>query len=133
MSFLLSLLLLTNIHSPQEFSFIIEVEEDPHEFAEQIEVYHPQVEILAIYDTIFNGVAIKTDQRNLEQIKRRTPIKQSYSAQTYHTQNNQENINQSIPFLIPEAMPYSGKGVKVGVIDTGVDYQRPPTELSGWL
>ncbi|SHM62264.1 S8 family serine peptidase [Gracilibacillus kekensis] len=125
MSFLLSLLLLTSIHTPQEASYIIEVEEDPHVFAEQLRTYHPQVEILAIYDTIFNGVAIKAKQRELEQINRRTEITQTYPTQTYKTQSRQENINHSIPFLIPETLPYTGKGVKVGVIDTGIDHSHP--------
>ncbi|WP_058308701.1 S8 family serine peptidase [Gracilibacillus massiliensis] len=130
MSFLLSLLLLTSIHTPQESSYIIEVEENPHVFAEQIRTYHPQVEILAIYDTIFNGVAIKANQRNLEQINRRTDIKQTYPTQTYRTQKQAENINNSIPFLIPETLPYTGEGVKVGVIDTGIDFSHPDLQAN---
>ncbi|SFM16463.1 minor extracellular serine protease Vpr [Gracilibacillus orientalis] len=126
MSLILSLFLFTAASAvPTEYSFIIEVEDDPHEFAEEIETYHPNVEILAVYDTIFNGVAIKTDQHNLEKIKRRTNFQQTYSVQEYQTQIKQPNINESIPFLIPEQLPYTGKGVKVGIVDTGIDYTHP--------
>ncbi|MGP4038893.1 S8 family serine peptidase [Gracilibacillus sp. D59] len=130
MSFFLSLFLFTAAAIPTEYSLIIEVEGNPHEFAEEIETYHPNVEILAVYDTIFNGVAIKTDQRNLEQIKRRTNFQQTYSVQKYQTQTTQTNINASIPFLIPEPLPYTGKGVKVGVIDTGIDYNHSDLQNS---
>ncbi|WP_066188096.1 S8 family serine peptidase [Gracilibacillus timonensis] len=122
MSFLLSLMLFTG---SEDYSLIIEVENDPHDAAEQIETYYPQIDILAVYDTIFNGVAIKTDQRNLKKLERRSFIKKSYPVQTYQTQTVTSNINESIPFLIPDDLPYSGKGVKVGVIDTGIDYSHP--------
>nr|WP_269435842.1 S8 family serine peptidase [Gracilibacillus suaedae] len=123
---ILSLFLFTSaIAGSTEYSFIIEVEGDPHQFAEEIETYHPNVEILAVYDTIFNGVAIKTDQRNLERIKRRTNFQQTYSVQEYQTQIAETNINESVPFLIPEPLPFTGKGVKVGIVDTGIDYTHP--------
>ncbi|WP_208590733.1 S8 family serine peptidase [Gracilibacillus suaedae] len=126
MSLILSLFLFTSaIAGSTEYSFIIEVEGDPHQFAEEIETYHPNVEILAVYDTIFNGVAIKTDQRNLERIKRRTNFQQTYSVQEYQTQIAETNINESVPFLIPEPLPFTGKGVKVGIVDTGIDYTHP--------
>lgn len=125
-SFILSLFLFTaTVTDPTEYSFIIEVEDDPHEFAEEIETYHSNVEILAVYDTIFNGIAIKTDQRNLDRIKRRNNFRQTYSVQEYQTQLTQTNINESIPFLIPDPLPYTGKGVKVGIVDTGIDYTHP--------
>ncbi|MFD2655757.1 S8 family serine peptidase [Gracilibacillus thailandensis] len=131
MSFILSFLLFTAAAiDSTESSFIIEVEGDPHEFAEEIETYHPHVEILAVYDTIFNGVAIKTDQRNLERIKRRTNFQQTYSVQEYHTQITETNINESVPFLIPEPLPYTGKGVKVGIVDTGIDYTHPDLQAN---
>ncbi|QGH37088.1 S8 family serine peptidase [Gracilibacillus salitolerans] len=115
---------------PTEYSFIIEVEGDPNEFAEEIETYHHNVEILAIYDTIFNGVAIKTDQHNLEKIKRRTNFQQTYSVQEYQTQLSQTNINESVPFLIPEPLSFTGKGVKVGIVDTGIDYTHPDLQVN---
>ncbi|WP_228552299.1 S8 family serine peptidase [Gracilibacillus salitolerans] len=131
MSLILSLFLFTSaIVDPTEYSFIIEVEGDPNEFAEEIETYHHNVEILAIYDTIFNGVAIKTDQHNLEKIKRRTNFQQTYSVQEYQTQLSQTNINESVPFLIPEPLSFTGKGVKVGIVDTGIDYTHPDLQVN---
>lgn len=131
MSFFLSLLLLANINIQslnEEHSFIIEVENNPHQFAEEMKSDFPRVEILAVYDTIFNGVALKTDTYNLENIQRKMKIKQVYRSQTYQTQQQpiEANINQSIPFLLPEPLPFTGKGgVKVGVIDTGIDHHHP--------
>ncbi|MDX8047634.1 S8 family serine peptidase [Gracilibacillus sp. S3-1-1] len=125
MSFILSLFLFTSVITDQtEYSFILETEDDPHLFAEEIETYHPNVEVLAVYDTVFNGIAIKADRRSLERIKRRNNVQQSYSVQTYQTQVT-ENINESVPFMMPESLPFTGKGVKVGVVDTGIDYTHP--------
>lgn len=129
MSFFLSLLLFTALTSSspalEEQSFIIEIEGNPHEVAEKMETYHPSIEILSIYDTIFNGLAIKADQRTLERIKQHAAFKKTYPVQSYKTQSM---INKSVPFLLETeaaAFPFTGKGVKVGIIDTGIDYEHP--------
>ncbi|SES11128.1 minor extracellular serine protease Vpr [Gracilibacillus ureilyticus] len=105
-------------------SYIIEVEGNPHEIAEEIEARHPRVEILEVYDTIFNGIALKADQQTLSRLEQTGVIKQNYPVTTYKT-TKQSPVNESVPFIVPEDIPYTGKGVKVGVIDTGIDYTHP--------
>lgn len=127
MSILFSLMLFL---SPPDLSLIIEVEDDPQETVEMLETYYPQIDILEVYDTIFNGIAIQTDQRNLQKLRKQPFIKKTYPAQTYQALRDTGNINQSIPFILQEQLPYTGKGVKVGVIDTGIDYTHPDLQAS---
>ncbi|WP_163539120.1 S8 family serine peptidase [Gracilibacillus sp. YIM 98692] len=113
----------------EDISLIVETEDNPHAFAEQIETYHPRMEILAVYDTIFDGVAVKGDRRAIEQLKEDNSWKQSYPVHTYQA-IEVEPINKSIPFFLSKELPYTGKGVKVGVIDTGIDYTHPDLQHS---
>ncbi|MCT2535086.1 S8 family serine peptidase [Aquibacillus koreensis] len=55
-------------------------------------------------------------------------VKKSYPVRTYQTNisKSELQINRSVPFLQEEnPSTYTGEGVKVGVIDTGVDYSHP--------
>ncbi|MDL4839152.1 S8 family serine peptidase [Aquibacillus rhizosphaerae] len=110
----------------EEQSIIIEVEGDPHKHRQYIEDYHPLIEVVQVYDTIFTGIALKGKASNLERMGSLHFVKKSYPVRTYQT-----NINRSVPFLTEtddidtEQMKFTGKGVKVGVIDTGVDYSHP--------
>lgn len=109
----------------EEISLIIEVEENPHETAKRIEDYHPSLEILAIYDTVFQGIAIEGTPRDLKQLHRSLDYKKTYPVVEYHAFQD-DNINDSVPFIMENVSDkWTGKGVKVGVIDTGIDYTHP--------
>ncbi|WP_345241942.1 S8 family serine peptidase [Pontibacillus salipaludis] len=106
-------------------SIIIEVEDDAHKWKEYIEKYHPRVEVIQVYDTLLQGLALKGTVRDLERVEKSDFVEQSFPEQTY-----QVHINESVPFVLEDKDPfrstsYTGKGVKVGVIDTGIDYTHP--------
>lgn len=103
---------------------IIEVEGDVAEHQKYIETYHPFIEVIASYSTIFNGLAIEGKPEHLAKMETVDFIKGMYEPQKYQalaTPNSREQIyQQSYP-----QTGYSGKGVKVAVIDTGIDYTHP--------
>lgn len=142
--FMLSLILTNAFPShhqeeSKEVSVILEVEDDVKEHVAYIEKHMPRLEVVATYELLFQGVAVKG---NLDAVKRVTNldfIKESYPVQTYTTLevSDQKYKNQTIQnldditdrrsFVLPSELNdtnFTGKGIKVGVIDTGLDYEH---------
>ncbi|WP_138420737.1 S8 family serine peptidase [Aquibacillus sediminis] len=124
-------------HTQDKQSIIIEVEGDPEHHKTYIENYHPFVEVVHVYDTIFNGLALQAKPSQLADLEKSDFVKQTYPVRVYETTATTQEppINQSVPFLKNnqngiEESPYTGEGVKVGVIDTGVDYSHPDLKLN---
>lgn len=138
---LLCLLLITlgtisssTIASPihQRLTIIIEVD-DPHEQKQWIETYYPTIEVLEVFDTLFNGLAIQGKKRPFEQLLQQDFIKKTYPIQTYQTPaeltgDHQQTLEPSSAWVTDNEEllnTYTGAGIKIGVIDTGIDYQHP--------
>ncbi|MDQ0214140.1 minor extracellular serine protease Vpr [Oikeobacillus pervagus] len=87
------------------------------------------VSIKYIYKEVFNGVAVEGKRKEIAKLKKKYPsIQHVHEANVYHSL-----ANESIPFIgSKKARSYfdqkgnrvTGKGVKVAVIDTGVDYHH---------
>ncbi|MBP1948860.1 S8 family serine peptidase [Virgibacillus litoralis] len=118
-------------------SVIIEVEGDPSEHKKYLEVYHPYIDVIATYETLFNGLALQATPKRLEKMESLEFIKAIHPVSTYQTQYEpiKEKTNNSV---IPASLndtTYTGEGVQVAVVDTGIDYDHPdlaPNYVAGF-
>jgi minor extracellular serine protease Vpr len=114
---------------PEETSIIIEIDGSPTIHKEQIEAQFPFIKVVATYDTLFQGLALKGDAAklgkitNLDFVKATYPV-QTYEALTFETVPLEAAPNIAFPATVNHTS-YTGKGVKVAVIDTGIDYDHP--------
>src|SRR5699024_3554204 len=109
-------------------SVIIEVEGNPIEHQAYLEKYYPFIDVVAIYDQLLNGLALQAPHGKLTEISSLEFIKATHAVQTYETNNLLKKQDQSNESLIPGKLNtthFTGKGVKVAVIDTGIDYHHP--------
>lgn len=106
---------------------IIEVEGDVKEHQEYIEKYHPFIEVVATYSILFNGLAIKGKPEQLKRMDTADFIKGVHDVQTYQASPMLAEENPGIQ-PAPVTSSFTGKNVKVAVIDTGIDYTHPDLE-----
>lgn len=121
--------------SIDEQSIIIEVDGDPHLHQRTIEAKEPFIKVIAVYDTLFNGLAVQAKEKHLRKLQQLPFVKSIYDVYTYVVDVKQTSITSKRYDLIttkqtnfPETINdthFTGKGVKVGVIDTGIDYDHP--------
>ncbi|XZF76828.1 S8 family serine peptidase [Bacillus sp. AL-1R] len=90
------------------------------------------------FDTVYNGVSMKLPANEVEFLLKSDSVKAVYKSVEFTIDppsergnpENQDSIKriESLPFLGVDKLHkegITGKGVKVGVIDTGVDYHHP--------
>lgn len=79
-------------------------------------------EVLCRYDTL-NGVALKVPDRHADKLKELKNVKYIEKNIAFHASLNKATGIMSIPQVWD--LGYSGKGVKVALIDTGIDASHP--------
>ncbi|OAB37054.1 hypothetical protein PMSD_09625 [Paenibacillus macquariensis subsp. defensor] len=86
------------------------------------------------YTKVFNGYSITLPSNEVDQLLDLPGVKSIYPNDEYHaldivqSEGFTPSMNESAPFIGADKMwdsGYTGKGVKVAVIDTGIDYNHP--------
>lgn len=124
----------------KQISIIIETEEDVEERRKYIEKYYPSIQVVATYATLFQGIALKGPPEKIAKLADEIFIKGIYPVQTYTTLTYQpfskkiddyqslQHARREANILLPSDInptTYTGKGIKIAVIDTGIDYTHP--------
>ena len=118
----------------QEISLILEVDEEVKEHATYIEENVSNIEVVATYELLFQGIAVKGKPAAIKKVAQFDFVEASYPVQTYTTfattkTNDITDLQAVLPNEINDT-EYTGKGVKVGVVDTGIDYEHPDLRVN---
>ncbi len=90
---------------------------------------HPSLKITHVYKHVFDGFSVKGKRKDIEQLKNEQGVIHSSPVSTYKV-----SLEDSVPFIGGDAIRgyfdeedhrLTGEGIKVGVIDTGIDYTHP--------
>jgi len=85
------------------------------------------------YDTLFNGLSISIDRSQLNTLRQLDGVKNVWPVQTYKIPNLTQVSNPELITAITmtgadiaqNSLGLTGQGVKVAVMDTGIDYKHP--------
>lgn len=89
----------------------------------------PNVPIICQVHNVFNGIAVKATADEVKDIKTLPGVEAVHPLPPMHL-----NLETSVPFIgTPAAwdmvdtwdLHLTGQGVKIGIIDTGIDYKHP--------
>ena len=110
-------------------TYIIEVEGNPSVHASSIERQYPSLEVVETFTILLQALAVKGKPEDINELLTESFVKNVYDVQTYAAKEHMTNIASAPETAIfPHALnntDFTGKGVKVGVVDTGIDLKHP--------
>ncbi|ADU32307.1 S8 family serine peptidase [Evansella cellulosilytica] len=120
--------------SDEKSVYIIEALGDPLELVEKIKEEIPSANIRKTFTKLYNGVSLEVKRKDAERLASFLNVNRVDEIAYY-----EPSLDESVPFiggneirsmLDEEGDKLTGKGVKVGVIDTGIDYEHPDLKNS---
>ncbi|GAK07027.1 S8 family serine peptidase [Geomicrobium sp. JCM 19038] len=135
MSMVILLTSFTSVHAqPSKEMYIVQMSESYSETMNRIEEVIGAIEPEFIYENSINGAAYRFTSEQAERVKAIAGVSAVDASVDYEV-----SLKESVPFigadnlrseLEDRGVRLTGKGVKVGVIDTGIDYNHPDLSRS---
>src|SRR5699024_6513670 len=107
-------------------------EGDAEEIAQEIKLHYPRLEVVATYDILLQGLATKGDEQDIKKMAAHEDVIAMYASQVCtHQLDSSPSIYEQLKdqrLANPNAFintEYAVEGVKLGVSDTGIDYDAP--------
>ncbi len=112
---------------------ILTTDEPAAGFLASIKEQYPSLTVTAVYNTLFHGFAVRGKRSVIKELETEIKPKAIAPAAGYRVSN--ENISfigaDEVHRLFDRSgRRLTGKGVKVGVIDTGIDYRHPDLSIN---
>lgn len=84
----------------------------------------PAIDANVIYRTqrVYNGIAVRVDASKLDQIQGLSAVKAIHPLTTKYLENSSSVPLIGAPQLWSSGINATGEGIKIGIIDTGIDY-----------
>lgn len=127
----------TRSHDKEPMTMIVEVEGDVTKHADYFRKHHPALEVVKTYSILFKGLALKGKPFQFNKIRSLDFVQAIHPTQNYSTLTSEKHQSLQTYLdetkhpekaVLPNALndtTYTGKGVKVAVVDTGIDYKHP--------
>lgn len=96
-------------------------------FKDWLKANLPRAEVVAEYDVVLNGLAIKLNGHQAKEITRGPNVVRVTPSQLYHPTMNRSTvlINASTLWAAVGGQGNAGAGIKIGIIDSGIDQTHP--------
>jgi len=114
----------------EKLTMVLVVKEKEFLKAKQsIKQNHPKIKIRQEYETVFKGFSVEGTKKDLQLLLNEPYIEHASPVSTY-----EPHIEESVPFIGGQTIRgyfdekderLTGKGIKIAVIDTGIDYHHP--------
>ncbi|SFE61406.1 S8 family serine peptidase [Alteribacillus iranensis] len=107
----------------------LDPEADVQMVRERLQDKFPDMDIVRTYEHIFHGLAVRVNDHSLGALSTIEGVQRADRSVSY-----QSTLKDSVPFIGAESIRHkldengahlTGKGIKIGIIDTGIDYNHP--------
>lgn len=83
------------------------------------------VEYTYSYTVLFNGFSVRTARKNLETIRKQSGVSRAFIGGSYSLPANEESQQDLQTALTAASSKFTGKGMTIAVVDTGLDIAHP--------
>jgi minor extracellular serine protease Vpr len=105
---------------------IVELDGNAADYRQYVEMHYPFIEVVDEFDTLFHGLALRATEDQLHALSEHSHLLNIHQVHTYKATAKKVDIPfVTKDFLGTKTAGVTGKGVKVGIIDTGIDYNHP--------